>query len=143
MRAVSKLWLANDSPGRYRGVYEWDGPELAPVFIAGGAAHAYSPATGQGMNAVTSDATGGHRVRLHELLARPGVHVLLERDAELARSPASSLVHVRRLTSTPGRGLLTIRPDGYVGLRCQDADARQLDAWLRLAGRGGATGGCW
>jgi hypothetical protein len=26
---VSKLWLANDSLGRYRGVYEWDGPELA------------------------------------------------------------------------------------------------------------------
>jgi hypothetical protein len=26
---VSKLWLANDSLGRYRGVYEWDGPERA------------------------------------------------------------------------------------------------------------------
>jgi len=26
---VSKLWLANDERGRYRGVYEWDGPELA------------------------------------------------------------------------------------------------------------------
>jgi hypothetical protein len=26
---VSKLWLANDERGRYRGVYEWDGPRLA------------------------------------------------------------------------------------------------------------------
>ena len=26
---VSKLWLANDERGRYRGLYEWDGPELA------------------------------------------------------------------------------------------------------------------
>jgi hypothetical protein len=26
---VSKLWLANDLQGRYRGVYEWDGPEQA------------------------------------------------------------------------------------------------------------------
>lgn len=26
---VSKLWLANDALGRYRGVYEWDGPERA------------------------------------------------------------------------------------------------------------------
>src|SRR5215467_8531952 len=26
---VSKLWLANDSLGRYRGVYEWDGPQRA------------------------------------------------------------------------------------------------------------------
>ena len=26
---VSKLWLADDERGRYRGVYEWDGPKLA------------------------------------------------------------------------------------------------------------------
>jgi len=82
----------------------------------------------------TTVTAAGHRVRLHELLARPGVHVLLERGAELARPPASSLVHVHRLASAPGRGLLTVRPDGYVGLRCQAADASQLDAWLRLAG---------
>jgi hypothetical protein len=26
---VSKLWLAGDERGRYRGLYEWDGPRLA------------------------------------------------------------------------------------------------------------------
>ena len=26
---VSKLWLADDEHGRYRGLYEWDGPQLA------------------------------------------------------------------------------------------------------------------
>jgi len=26
---VSKLWLAHDDRGRYRGMYEWDGPRLA------------------------------------------------------------------------------------------------------------------
>lgn len=26
---VSKLWLAHDELGRYRGVYEWDGPQRA------------------------------------------------------------------------------------------------------------------
>lgn len=26
---VSKLWLTDDERGRYRGVYEWDGPQLA------------------------------------------------------------------------------------------------------------------
>lgn len=26
---ISKLWLANDERGRYRGLYEWDGPDLA------------------------------------------------------------------------------------------------------------------
>jgi len=29
---VSKLWLADDERGRYRGLYEWDGPELAENF---------------------------------------------------------------------------------------------------------------
>jgi hypothetical protein len=29
---VSKLWLAHDERGRYRGVYEWDGPRLAEEY---------------------------------------------------------------------------------------------------------------
>jgi hypothetical protein len=29
---VSKLWLANDEHGVYRGVYEWDGPERAEYY---------------------------------------------------------------------------------------------------------------
>jgi hypothetical protein len=29
---VSKLWLAHDERGRYRGVYEWDGPERAEYY---------------------------------------------------------------------------------------------------------------
>ena len=75
--------------------------------------------------------TSGRTVRLHELLARPGVHVFLERDADrlddLATGPT---VHVHRLTSAPGRGLIAVRPDGYVGFRCQTADTNQLTAWL-------------
>lgn len=31
---VSKLWLRHDEEGRYRGVYEWDGPELADAYVA-------------------------------------------------------------------------------------------------------------
>ena len=80
----------------------------------------------------------GRTVRLHELLARPGVHVLLGRDADrLDGLPFGPLVTVHRLTSVPGRGLLAVRPDGYIGLRCQTADAGQLSAWLALAGAGG------
>jgi len=30
---VSKLWLADDERGRYRGLYEWDGPELAENYV--------------------------------------------------------------------------------------------------------------
>jgi hypothetical protein len=29
---VSKLWLAADERGRYRGLYEWDGPERAEAY---------------------------------------------------------------------------------------------------------------
>ena len=77
---------------------------------------------------------GGRSVRLHELLARPGVHVLLDRDAASpgtgpARCP---LVSMHRLSSSPGHGLTVVRPDGYIGLRTDVADGPPLDAWLRL-----------
>jgi len=29
---VSKLWLAHDERGRYRGLYEWDGPRRAEAY---------------------------------------------------------------------------------------------------------------
>jgi len=29
---VSKLWLAHDERGCYRGLYEWDGPKLAEAY---------------------------------------------------------------------------------------------------------------
>ncbi|HET7243752.1 MAG TPA: FAD-dependent monooxygenase [Streptosporangiaceae bacterium] len=75
----------------------------------------------------------GRGVRLHELLARPGVHVLLDRDADLPGTLSlGPLVHLHRITSNPGRGLLAVRPDGHVGLRCQTADANQLTAWIDL-----------
>jgi 2-polyprenyl-6-methoxyphenol hydroxylase-like FAD-dependent oxidoreductase len=83
--------------------------------------------------------TDGRSMRLHELLARPGVHVLLERDAHpLQAGPIGPLVHVHRLSSVPGQGMTAIRPDGYIGLRCQVADARRLDAWLARIGADGA-----
>ncbi len=78
--------------------------------------------------------SGGRRVRLHELLARPGLHVLLERDAAgLETGTLGPLVDVHRLTSAPGRGMLAIRPDGYIGLRCRVAEAGPLLAWLARA----------
>lgn len=30
---VSKLWLAHDDSGRYRGFYQWDGPEAAVAYV--------------------------------------------------------------------------------------------------------------
>jgi 2-polyprenyl-6-methoxyphenol hydroxylase-like FAD-dependent oxidoreductase len=74
--------------------------------------------------------SAGRDIRLHDLTARPGVHVLLDRDA--ADVPAGPLVHVHRLSSVPGRGLVAVRPDGYIGFRA--AGTRQLAAWLALIG---------
>ena len=75
-----------------------------------------------------------HRTRLHELLARPGVHVLLDRDAA-QRGPDTldPLVHVHRLTSWPGTGVVAVRPDGHVGYRSA-AVGPGLAEWLRRVG---------
>lgn len=84
---------------------------------------------------VTAD---GQRVRLHALLAHSGVHVLLQRDAvvDVEHLTLGTQVTVHRLTSVPGTGLLAVRPDGYVGFSCGNADAGQLRAWLTHIGAG-------
>ena len=77
----------------------------------------------------------GRTIRLHELTARPGVNVLLERDTEaLDAARLGRHVTVHRVTSWPGRGLVAVRPDGYVGFRCGAGDPARLAAWLNLVG---------
>ncbi|HEU4948254.1 MAG TPA: FAD-dependent monooxygenase [Kribbella sp.] len=81
---------------------------------------------------VTCDGT---TVRLHELTAKPGVHVLLARDAaQLDASTLGPQVSVHRLTDRPGQGVVAVRPDGHVGFRCGRSDPAQLGAWLDLVG---------
>jgi len=106
----------------------------SPLSVEGNPRLAGGPRAGHRL----PDATvmcSGHRVRLHGLLARPGVHVLLQRDAayleHLALGPH---ITVHRLMSAPGRGLVAVRPDGYVGFRCQIADLAQLQTWLARIG---------
>jgi 2-polyprenyl-6-methoxyphenol hydroxylase-like FAD-dependent oxidoreductase len=72
----------------------------------------------------------GRRVRLHELTARPGVHVLLERDASALDVRLGPHVIVHRLESRPGNGLIAVRPDGHVGFRCRTSDPDLLREWL-------------
>ena len=78
---------------------------------------------------------GGRETRLHELTARPGVHLLLQRDAQQpgprARSPYT---HIHALTSVPGKGVIAVRPDGYIGFRCGMVDDEQLAGWLARIG---------
>ncbi|MEU2348486.1 FAD-dependent monooxygenase [Modestobacter sp. NPDC049651] len=84
---------------------------------------------------------GGRPERLHALLARPGVHVLLDRDADpLPPAPPGARVTVHRLDSSAGTGVLGVRPDGYTGFRSGLVDDELTD-WLGVVGAGGAPPG--
>ena len=79
--------------------------------------------------------SGSSPVRLHDLLAGPGFHVLLDRDAAATGAVTPGrLVHVHRLTSSPGTGVVAVRPDGHVGYRSGVLDPGGLAAWLRRVG---------
>jgi 2-polyprenyl-6-methoxyphenol hydroxylase-like FAD-dependent oxidoreductase len=75
--------------------------------------------------------SAGHCIRLHDLLAKPGLHILLDRDADQPGTlPPGLTVDVHRLASVPGCGLIAVRPDGYIGFRCQVTEISQLTTWL-------------
>lgn len=77
----------------------------------------------------------GRRVRLHALLAGPGVHILLQADARaVPERMLGPWVHAYRLADRPGTGMLVVRPDGYVALRAPVLDEVHLAAWLRMVG---------
>ncbi|MFF9868901.1 FAD-dependent monooxygenase [Streptomyces sp. NPDC013953] len=78
---------------------------------------------------------GGPSQRLHHLLARPGVHLLLQRDADpLPDATSGPGVDVLRLMNSPGQGLMAVRPDGHVGFTCGATDEAGLNGWLALIG---------
>jgi 2-polyprenyl-6-methoxyphenol hydroxylase-like FAD-dependent oxidoreductase len=84
----------------------------------------------------------GRRGRLHELLSRPGVHLLV---AAGAASPladgqrSSNRVHVHRLTGrAEGAGVVAVRPDGHAGFVGAPADRDGLRRWLSFAGAAAA-----
>ncbi|MEU4689901.1 FAD-dependent monooxygenase [Actinoplanes sp. NPDC023714] len=70
---------------------------------------------------------------LHDLIAGPGLHLLLDRDAD-GGTLLSSRVHAHRLTDRPGPDVRVARPDGYLGYRSAVADPRRLRAWLAGVG---------
>jgi 2-polyprenyl-6-methoxyphenol hydroxylase-like FAD-dependent oxidoreductase len=75
---------------------------------------------------------GGHRAWLHDLLAEPGAHLLLERGAPPV--PAIRYVKSYRIDGWTGSGVIGVRPDGYVGYRAATADPVRVGRWLELLG---------
>ncbi|MBO0892978.1 MAG: FAD-dependent monooxygenase [Acidimicrobiales bacterium] len=79
-------------------------------------------------SAVTGD---DRHVRMHELLAQPGIHVLLQRDAdEIDRHGLGRLVSVHRLASATGQAVIAVRPDGHVGYSSATTNEPELRRWL-------------
>ena len=74
--------------------------------------------------------------QLHEVVAHPGIHVLLERDAVDVNELIGPWVHVHRIVDWPGSGVSIIRPDGYVGYRSARVDHHQIGSWLSRVGVG-------
>ena len=73
----------------------------------------------------------GVRGRLHDLIATPGVHLLLARSAVLpADIPGRRItVSVHRIETWTGDEALGVRPDGHIGFR---GPASRCGSWLRL-----------
>jgi 2-polyprenyl-6-methoxyphenol hydroxylase-like FAD-dependent oxidoreductase len=76
----------------------------------------------------------GRQVRLHDLTASPGVHLLLAREAECAElDRLGPRVTAHRIDSWPGTGITAVRPDGHVGYRSARGSHALAD-WLMLVG---------
>ncbi|WP_432118529.1 FAD-dependent monooxygenase [Streptomyces sp. bgisy032] len=107
----------------------------SPLSVQGTPRLRGAPRPGDRLPDATVVTTGAPR-RLHGLLAGPGVHVLLQRDAErpLPEALPDARVTVLRLANSPGRGLVAVRPDGHVGYQCGATDPAGLAGWLALAG---------
>jgi 2-polyprenyl-6-methoxyphenol hydroxylase-like FAD-dependent oxidoreductase len=123
--AVAAIRLLSQLNASYRG---------SPLSVEGTPRRPDGPRAGDRLSdrLVRAD---GRSVRLHELLARPGVHILLDRDADRLEDLAPGrFVTVHRLTSAPGCGVTVVRPDGHIGFRAGTAEACQLAAWLSLVG---------
>ncbi|WP_278234926.1 FAD-dependent monooxygenase [Isoptericola sp. AK164] len=112
---------------------DWVAYRHSPLTVAGRPARA-APRPGHRLR--DQDVTcAGRTRRLHELTASPGVHVLLDRDAP-ALDPGDLGPHVavHRLASSPGRGVVAVRPDGFVGYTDAGGAPRGLSDWLGRVG---------
>ncbi|HET6952757.1 MAG TPA: FAD-dependent monooxygenase, partial [Acidimicrobiales bacterium] len=90
----------------------------SPLSVEGTPAGPPGPRPGERVPDAQVVTAAGRSVRLHDLIARPGIHALVQRDAPGLDLPSpGGDVHVHRIASWPGAGVVVVRPDGYVGFR--------------------------
>ena len=91
-----------------------------------------NPRAGDRMPDETVMTADGHRTRLHQLLARPGVHVLLPATLPISGVPPHGpFVHLHRLANRSDTDVLAVRPDGHLGYRGRPGG---LPRWLAQIG---------
>jgi 2-polyprenyl-6-methoxyphenol hydroxylase-like FAD-dependent oxidoreductase len=106
----------------------------SPLAVEGNPRLWRRPRAGQRLPDATVS-VGSAQVRLHDLLAQPGMHVLLHRDAApLPRDVFGPHVTVHRVASIPGAGVVVVRPDGYIGFRSGRTEVSQIGDWLGRVG---------
>jgi hypothetical protein len=131
---LSRRWLIGQTLGVVSQLRA--GYPRSPLSVDGEPRLAAAPHAGERLPDATVS-VDGPTARLHSLIARPGVHVLLDRDAApIDHLTPGPQVTIHRLTGTPGTGVRAVRPDGYVGFTCRIADVGQLAAWLARIGAG-------
>ena len=119
VRLLSQLWVAYPA---------------SPLSVEGTPRLSGRPRAGHRLPDMTVTA-GQRHIRLHQLLCEPGVHVLAYREAgQIENLAFGPHVTIHRLMSISGRGLVAVRPDGYIGFRCGGTDVAQLRDWLVRAG---------
>jgi 2-polyprenyl-6-methoxyphenol hydroxylase-like FAD-dependent oxidoreductase len=75
----------------------------------------------------------GRAARLHDVVASPGVHVLIGREVT-APAVGGGLVSVHRVDGVHWPDMMAVRPDGYVGLVGGPTDDAALAEWLAMLG---------
>jgi 2-polyprenyl-6-methoxyphenol hydroxylase-like FAD-dependent oxidoreductase len=79
--------------------------------------------------------TGSGRRRLHDLVAEPGIHVLLDESVPGDVGWCRDQVRHHRVAGGLGAPAVVVRPDGYVGFR---GDPGGVGRWLGLVHAGAA-----
>ena len=90
----------------------------SPVSVDDAPPGAGGPRAGDRLPDASVITSEGRRERLHALLARPGVHLLVCASTPDATLPAPGpLLHLHHLEAASYPAVLAVRPDGYVGYR--------------------------